>query len=524
MPIIEELSDSNDDNSSSQPPPHHVTSEQQASAALDKALHIVRDEAKPIEARYHEILLQLTPLEIYFPSAPPRTVPAFEERILTLLRPHPALVPSIASIDDDDAKETSPALSLYHTLSVKLLRLLKPHTLTPTVDFALTVSSLTNPDDAFTSTEASTIAISLLNSNNPSRYPHDIVITGILKDTIKPLFTHRTVSATRITPAGRLAIRDTTANADLIVDNLPWSTTLPSVMAVLEWVISTGLTDADLETAWPLLIPPILSINDSHVIKLRTRGIGMITMLLKRLEMAKNDLLRRTGLGGVLWEAVERGLGYFPPLTAVKDCVAINRKATECLRLMARVREPEETERRAALLDRIVREGFVKGMVYAGEKLELVEVLVNGLNSVIEDMGVWAVRHLQAVLPLLSEILGNPFGTTYLPLLHKTLQAEQTAICTCWPRLSEHVPELLHGISACWAQILEDEQVPRMNQTKKQDLDALKTELRKTAAMVEAVMIALEKSEGNEASARWHEIKRSVIEVDPGFEGLFEGA
>lgn len=63
-----------------------------------------------------------------------------------------------------------------------------------------------------------------------------------------------------------------------------------------------------------------------------------------------------------------------------------------------------------------------------------------------------------------------------------------------------------------------------MNQTKKQDLDALKTELRKTAAMVEAVMIALEKSEGNEASARWHEIKRSVIEVDPGFEGLFEGA
>lgn len=121
----------------------------------------------------------------------------------------------------------------------------------------------------------------------------------------------------------------------------------------------------------------------------------MITLLLGRLENAKSDLLRRTGLGGVLWEAVERGLGYLPPLTPVKESRKVNKKATECLRLLARVREPRDMAKRAALMDRIVREGFEKGVVYAGEKVEIVEVLVDGLDKVVEDMGVWAVKHLQ---------------------------------------------------------------------------------------------------------------------------------
>lgn len=121
----------------------------------------------------------------------------------------------------------------------------------------------------------------------------------------------------------------------------------------------------------------------------------MITLLLRRLENAKSDLLQRTGLGGVLWEAVERGLGYLPPLTPVKESREVNRKATECLRLLARVREPKDAAKRAGLMDRIVREGFEKGVVYAGEKVEIVEVLVEGLDEVMEDMGVWAVKHLQ---------------------------------------------------------------------------------------------------------------------------------
>ena len=64
--------------------------------------------------------------------------------------------------------------------------------------------------------------------------------------------------------------------------------------------------------------------------------------------------------------------------------------------------------------------------------------------------------NIQDMVPLLSDILSEPFGTAYPPLLIATIQTLQTIILTDWPRISAHRAEVLRGLTFCWLKLMED--------------------------------------------------------------------
>src|SRR5438552_8678787 len=81
----------------------------------------------------------------------------------------------------------------------------------------------------------------------------------------------------------------------------------------------------------------------------------------------------------------------------------------------------------------------------------------------------------QDMIPLLSDILSEPFGTAYPPLLIATVKTLQTIILTDWPRIPAHRAEVLRGLTFCWLRLMEDElNVPSSYELKQGLKDTLK--------------------------------------------------
>ncbi|KAF8243493.1 hypothetical protein K440DRAFT_637271 [Wilcoxina mikolae CBS 423.85] len=431
------------------------------------------------------------------------------QKLLQLLRPHPLLHPQQTfGFDNPDIDDSSlsPALPLYQTISHQLLPLLT--NTTPTPELVAVLAAFTSTSDPWTTTRTQYIASQFL-SSTPSLLDREILIDGLLRDTLKPLFNTRTTSAARITSSGRIALRENTNRR--INTNIPaWLEQRPESVAILEWVLS-AIPNTDLEAAWGLLIPPILTLIDSTLSSVKTRAIGMITLLLQRLEEidATRTLLQRTGLAPVFWDAVLPCLSYLPPLTPTPESVPLLKAAYTCLLPLARARETN-LRKRSALLDILVREGFLRGLAFADEHVLVIVVMVSALSQIVEEMGVWAVRHLKSVVPALAEILANPFGDTFPPLLVEAAKTLKVVVRTCWPRMREYVAEVMRGVAMCWGRIYDEEE--------DKELEGLRGNLREVVEVLRAVV---ENEDGGKE--RWKQLEQGVIEVDEtAFAGLFE--
>ncbi|KAI5785906.1 hypothetical protein EDC01DRAFT_193999 [Geopyxis carbonaria] len=500
MPLIQDLSADDD-----AAPAADSDSETQASVALDTCLHILANESQPLEQQYIDILAQLPPLESHLSTAP--DVTSLQPRLLALLRPHAGLAPAEVYTDDDD---TTPAplpaaLPGYHALSTKLLNLLHTTPLDANADLAATLAALTSPDDVWTTPESRQLAATLL-ADTPALSTAAVQLSVLAA--LKPLFASATPSSStaRVTATGRLAVRAHT-NPDTALTPV-WKSRAPAAPAVLAHVLSALPADA-LEDAWPLLLPPVLTLCDSTDVAIRTRAITLVTALLSRLEEAGSTLLLRTGLAEVVWDAVLPALHYLPPLTPTAQAVPLLRAAFGALRRLARAREPRERRKRAALLGVCIADGVVRGVQFAGENVAVAQVLIEALDGVLGDMGIWAVRHLRDVTTLLSDILANPFGGTCPELLLAALRAEQTLLRVCWPRAGTHAAELLRGLALCWGRIGDDGR-------EEGDAEVVE-ELRRTVQMLGAVVGNM--SGGKE---RWGALTEGIEKVDgEAFGGLF---
>lgn len=143
---------------------------------------------------------------------------------------------------------------------------------------------------------------------------------------------------------------------------------------------------------------------------------------------------------------------------------------------------------RAKLLDKLVRDGIVRGMQFGGESVTVATALMEALGLVVGAMGVWAVRHLKVVVPMVADVLGSPFGTTYVPLLEAAVGALKVVLRVCWVRVGPWVPEVLRGVCACWNRVGEEEGEKGVVFSGRGDVVALKKGLREVVEMLRAVM------------------------------------
>lgn len=210
----------------------------------------------------------------------------------------------------------------------------------------------------------------------------------------------------------------------------------------------------------------------------------------------------------MFWDAVLPCLSYLPPLTPTPESVPLLKAAYTCLLSLARAREVN-ARKRSALLDILVREGFLRGLSFADEHILVIVVIVSALSQIVEEMGVWAVRHLKSIVPALSEILANPFGHTFPPLLVEAAKTIKVVVRTCWPRMREYVAEVMRGVAMCWGRIYEEDI---------KEMEGVKENLR---AVVEVLRAVVENEEGG--VERWKQLEQRVREVDENaFAGLFE--
>ncbi|CAD6583397.1 MAG: hypothetical protein ASARMPREDX12_005298 [Alectoria sarmentosa] len=345
------------------------------------------------------------------------------------------------------------AMSLSGIRLLSQLQKLEPQSEDELVVTILTcLTSYTDLDDPWTHSKAKDHACSLSEDYAASGNLSNI-LTGLLQERIKPLFAKTKNPA--ITSQGRKAT-DPLPSAATVYSHLdsetkPWKYRDSYIVTVFQWVLK-HLDESSVQANWPLIIPPLLALIDDSSTKYKVKGCKFLAIFLQK---CSSLLLERTGLGGIFETAVLPCLLSLPSLTEEAESLQMLKAAYPVLVSLALVRFPGKTHQVARIkaLDKVLRNGILKGYAHAGEHVKLAELLVKEMTVLVNELGIESVKHLKHILPLLTGILDTPFATAYPPLLQASVKALQTIIVADWPLITRHRGEILKGMTVCWCRI-----------------------------------------------------------------------
>jgi hypothetical protein len=285
-----------------------------------------------------------------------------------------------------------------------------------------------------------------------------------LKLTIRPLFVK--AKPDNVTEQGRkkekseLPAKMTSENSDERITK-PWKSDKDKfALALLKWIVNS-LEEKSTEQVWPLLVPPILTLVDDWETQYKQLGAELLHSLLRA---TSPTLLSRTGLGSVFEDALMPCLTYLPTLTPEPDSVAILTATYPALFTLIKTRFPITTStppkdpvrlHRIKSLDAILRKGILHAYAHCGQYPGITRVLFINLVPLLNDLGIDSVKHLQYILPMLSESLTQAAKAQQTDLLLATLQALQAVVFNGWPRMFEHRMEIMKGVTIAWLILVE---------------------------------------------------------------------
>lgn len=311
------------------------------------------------------------------------------------------------------------------------------------------------------------------------------------------------------------------------------------------------------ESQFNLLIPPILNLIDDGDIGYKTEGCNLLRLLCEQITHCHSDILKRTGLSDVFSEAVRTNFLHLPTLTPEKESLALLAELYPAFRALVDARFPttpwtkpsdssEETvlasrpatntpstarsvkdttiitatskaprilpdtkdkDARQSMLDLILRHGILASYSHAIDYVRITTLLLHEASLLISMMGIYSAKYLQMFLPLLRDVLYNPFGTACVPLLVSALECMEMLIKVCWPRIREKWwGECLRGIVGCWVQIVDDE-----GRGKEQELEDVKRKLRDLGQLLEGIV-----------GEAFRNAKQRLMDEDETIETLFD--
>ncbi|KAL8789288.1 MAG: hypothetical protein Q9213_001211 [Squamulea squamosa] len=324
------------------------------------------------------------------------------------------------------------------------------------------LAAYTDMQDPWTNEEALDLAQAMLSKHHvniqsiPKKF--DSIINDLLLEHIKPLFLKSQPPI--LTDQGRKALAPLPGNpvpSDFESGNKPWKFQSPHIVTVFQWVLQQ-LDAAMVENHWPLIIPPLLTILDDVSISYKIRGCQLLNTLLK---VAPASLLERSGLGEVFHDTLMPYLLFLPSLTPEEESIPLLNATYDTLLSLTLVRyaTPESRPWKNKTLDAVFRYGILKGYTHAGEKVRIAEVLMKKSTNLVNAMGIYSVKHLKDLLPIISTTLTAPFATAYPPLLDAAVQLLRGIIVNGWPRLAFHRVDILEGLVICWCRV-QDEDKP----------------------------------------------------------------
>lgn len=376
------------------------------------------------------------------------------------------------------------------------------------------------------------------NATSLSALPDTLL--DLLNQVIKPLFSKDKHS--KLTSTGRKNLVDQNLPAalerfssDYIFDSEKrplwkngWTgSLLRYVLHSYGKISDIGSRKKTLDAHFHLLVPPILHQIDDIDIVYKVSGCRCLELLCDNLHDAQSEILKRSGLADVFVEALKNNFSYLPTLTPEDESLMLYQALYPAFRSLVKARfvtvkslpkpalstslivdlddvdeprnaklaKPEETLRQS-YLTLILRHQLLYSLSHLSVGsggggttcISLSTLLVSQFSWIFTDMGLASVVHVQTVLPLLRNILSDPFGTASPDMLLETVRALRVLIQTTWPRIQEKWwGECLRGIVSCWLNVIDDEKDVK-DKTRKEALVAIKHELKVTARLLEDIV------------------------------------
>jgi hypothetical protein len=411
-------------------------------------------------------------------------------------------------------------------------------------DGLVTLIALADPSEAWATPTTTALASQLLSEQLATLDVTDFLIQSILKGYLQKLFSKS--RPTTVTASGRKAEYqddDLDRQQGLPDDSRqtkPWKYEDLRSIPVLAWAVeqadvrsnhltspsSLHITNPSKQESliWPLYIPPLITLLDDPLTRIRARGLRLAASFLSKFPATK---LRMTGLASVFEEAIFPTLNYLPSLTPERESILLLDPAFDALLVLARKladpaaaadgKEGEEGSRRESrkLLDRILRGGVFAAFFHAGQHVAIVEVLMRKTSAVVAELGVHAVKHLKDLVPMFYGVLTEPFAFSHAVALRAAVGALQVTVENCWPRLVEGVwqEEMVRMLVVCWVHSLDLDDVRQGGKLQDQDREDVRKELRKTALM----LCAVAKTSGVDLAEK----VATLITKEPAIAGLF---
>jgi tRNA nucleotidyltransferase (CCA-adding enzyme) len=288
------------------------------------------------------------------------------------------------------------------------------------------------------------------------------LVRHFLALTIRPLFAK--ARPTTVTEAGRkntatvLPKKFTAENMDESVTK-PWKNEREAyALDLLIWCIK-ALNERIVEEVWPRIIPPLLTLVDDWEAKYKTLGVELTQQL---FQVTAPSMLARTGLGEVFEEALMPCLTFLPDVTPEQDSIPLLNVAYPTLLNLAALRYPQSplsssnanstaiTKDRIKLLDSLIRKGTIYGCTYCSNYPRVTATLFTHLVPILNILGIDSVKHLQYLLPVITETLSHPLADAQIYTLLQTTKALQAIILNGWPRMLGYRGEVLKGLTMAW--------------------------------------------------------------------------
>lgn len=254
-----------------------------------------------------------------------------------------------------------------------------------------------------------------------------------------------------------------------------------------------------------------------------------------------DKLLLQTGLGDVFEDSIHPVLLFLPSLTPVEDTIKLLPVGYEALYALCDSRYPGKQEGeidtrlsvstsrtsrsiinppkssaqlRLAFLNRIIRQAVLPAHLHCQEIPLVVEILVSQIGIIIPKIGISGVRHLKDILPIISNILINPFLPDTSPsLIIKTLQTLRGVILVLWPRIGveEHRLIILQALGLSYGNLRAELDGEGKSEDKKKLHEKTMKELQETGKVF---VTAVRETDDESMRTAFEEELRRIIEVN----------
>lgn len=362
-------------------------------------------------------------------------------------------------------------------------------------------------------------------------------LSDLLNIIIKPLF-YRSQHE-RLTSTGRkkLIHADLPATATRFSQNLFFGENKPLwkstwTCALLSYIIEHHNAIDDLtqrkktiEENFYLLVPPILQMIDDVDILYKTHGCRHLYQLSQVLVATQSTILKRSGLTDVFVEALKNDFSYLPSLTPEEDSIMLYEQLYPAYLGLVQARFPSvdavpgenSNSQRQSYLTLLLRHQLLHALAHLATgsgsgsttSPKLSTLLLTQLSNVVREMDTSASLHLSSLVPLLSNVMSDPFSVAAPHMLLAAAKALDTLTEVCRLSLSAWWTDILKPTITCWL-VVRDDQNELSDETTPQTVSEVQSQLRK-------IVQHLRTQIGQE----FENAERSIVQEDGSLDSLF---